>query len=130
MSFVSVSSKQISIDMCVSQHFTFWSIVAITLARPLDYGDLQERIKEKLDDNIWNSEIKKKQIKGFDVKPIIVINANAGFLSVANGAGQVQEIVPVFIQFTGQGKDHIQIPSTISMTYILSMTVGTYLSMP
>ena len=115
--------------MCQST-FYIWSIVAITLARQLDYGDLQERIKEKLDGNIWNSEIKKKQIKGFDVKPIIVINANAGFLSVANGAGQVQEIVPVFIQFTGQGKDHIQIPSTISMTYILSMTVGTYLSMP
>ena len=80
----------------------------------IDVEQLREEIKEELDSKVAQYSATKKQITGFDVKLFIVAN-DAGLLSVCTDTvkNQCGTIVPVFIQFTGQGKDHIQIPSTI-----------------
>ena len=122
--------------MCQST-FTFWYIVTITLdttkfdidVRQLQ--ELQEKIKENLNKVLGIHSVTQKVIKEFDdVKLFKVTNDEKN----TDGAQHDTATVTVFIQFTtaGQGKDHIQIPSTIYdlYIYILSMTVGMYLSMP
>ena len=44
---------------------------------------------------------------------LFIVTKDAGLLSVCTNTvkDQCGIIVPVFMQFTGQGKDHIQIPS-------------------
>ena len=97
-------------------YFTFWSIVAITLDTKrftIEEENLKKEIQEKLNSKIRDVE--------FDVKLIIVINDAGELFSVWTNTLSVPQnkIVPVFIQFIVQGKDHIQVLSTIYDLYYL-----------
>ena len=109
--------------------FTFWSIVTITLDtrfNEINVEYLRGKIESELNGKVSGMPpVAKEKITGFDVKLFKVTNDEKN----TDGAQHGTATVTVFIQFTGQGKDHIQI-HRLSMTYILSMTVGMYLSMP
>ena len=96
----------------VNIFYTFWSIVAITLDTErftIEEENLKKEIQEKLDGKFRDIVLE------FDVKLIIVINDAGELFSVWTNTSSVPQckIVPVFIQFIVEGKDHIQVLSTI-----------------
>ena len=90
----------------------------------IDDGLFRKEIERKLNEKISKlpSEAKKEiTYTEFYVK-LFIVTKDAGLLSACTKytvKDQCGIIVPVFMQFTGQGKDHIQIPSTIYMTYTI-----------
>lgn len=109
--------------MCQST-FTFWSIVVITLDRTrfnINVQQLREEIKKELNAIVSQNSIIKELISGFNVKLFIVENDAGSSFSVCTNTVRATryKIVPVFVELTVQGKDHIQIPLTIYDLYTI-----------
>ena len=106
--------------MCQST-FKFWSIVTITLDtrfNEINVENLQGKIEKELNGKLSGlHSVTKEKIAGFDVKLFKATNDGKN----TDGAQHDTATVTVFIQFTtaGQGKDHIQIPSTIYDLYTI-----------